>query len=219
MLGGLGRMVRPIAAFMIFMLLLLGIGYPGIGTLVAPYIDLTDPGSYDGSIIHGPNGTSASALLGQNITCYGFNNTSSCPYRGLFWSRPTMTDYEPFLGAGDQDPYGPTNPALINETLSYINATGPFNVTTFTAGCGIPIDLVTQSGSGLDPDINTCSALVQIPRISFYDNISEAVLLGFVNGHVQGSGIPGVGTPVVNVVETDFDLIDTYGYYIPLPVG
>lgn len=209
-------MVRPTLMLMLVMALLLGLGYPGLGAVVAPYLSsLTDPGSYDGSLIEGPNGTSASALLGQNLTCLGYPNLTSCPYRGLFWVRPSMTDYEPFLGAGNESPYGATDPALVNETWAFVNESGPFNATSFTAGCGIPLDLVSQSGSGLDPDVTACAALVQIPRIAFYDNLTQAELISLVNAHTQTSGIPTVGPSYVNVVETDFALIETYGYNLP----
>jgi K+-transporting ATPase ATPase C chain len=199
--------LRPAIAFLAFMLFWVSLVYPFGLSAVAPYVaELTNPAGPGGSVVAGPNGTSYSTLVGENITCAYFpGNLSSCPFRGLFWSRPSQIDYEPFLGAGGEDPYGPTDPALINQTLYYINVTGVHNV---TSACGIPEDIVTDSASGLDPDISPCGALVQIPRIAYYTGEPQSVLTALVDAHIEGSHIPGVGAMYVNVVGLDVALID-----------
>ncbi|MCL4324081.1 MAG: potassium-transporting ATPase subunit C [Candidatus Thermoplasmatota archaeon] len=197
--------VRPALVFLSLLILLAGLAYPGLATGVAPYLsDVTSPGSSGGAIHSGPNGTSYSGYLGENITCAYRANLSTCPYRALFWTRPSEADYQPFSGAGNESPYGPTDPALRNETLFYINATGPFNSSN---PCGIPLELVSDSASGLDPDVSVCGALVQIPRIAHFSHLTERQLQDLVNANIQGSGVPYIGAKYVNVVELDMDLI------------
>ncbi len=199
--------LRPALVFLLALLFFASLAYPLTLTAVAPYLaDVTDPGSAGGSIVSGPNGTSYSTLLGENITCAYWNgNLSSCPYRGLFWSRPSDTDYQYLTGAGNETPYGPTDPNLLNETRYYINETGVHNI---TSACGIPPDIVTDSASGVDPDISPCGALVQIPRVAYFTGESQSELTTLVNSYIRGSGVPGVGAMYVNVVELDGGLID-----------
>jgi len=150
---------------------------------------LVDSSPAVGAVAGGPDPNDvASALIGQNIS-----NAS------LFWLRPSLTDFMVTLGSGES-PYGPTDPALLNATLAYAAAYGLGNVSA-------PIDLVTPSASGLDPDLTPGAATIQIPRIANATHLSQAFLLNFVMNHVHLPVLGLVGPTYVNVIELDRDLI------------
>jgi len=175
-------------------ILLSGFAYPAVVVAIAQVIE---PGSANGSLLHYPNGTVAgSALIAQN---------TSTPY--LFWSRPSLTDYNTTLGA--DTPPGPTDPALgqlINETLNYTRQYG-----NFTVNASIPFWFLAPSASSIDPDLTPEAVLVQIPRVSENSNLSIAFLTSFVNAHIQSSIVPFVGVPFIDVLQLDLDLLPLEG--------
>jgi len=175
-------------------LLVSGFAYPAFVTAVAQVIE---PDTANGSLLHYPNGTVAgSALIAQN---------TSAPY--LFWSRPSLTDYNTTLGA--DTPPGPTDPALaqlLNETLNYTREYG-----NFTVNASIPFWFVGPSASSIDPDLTPESVLVQIPRVSEASNLSIAFLTSLVNAHIQTSFLPYVGVAYVDVLRLDLALLPLEG--------
>jgi potassium-transporting ATPase KdpC subunit len=184
-------LVRPTLILLVLLALTGGAALPG---LVTGFAQTVTPGSANGSILTHPNGTAyGSSLLGQNITD-----------PALFWPRPSLTDYQAFTGAGGEVPYGPTDPALVNWTLYYIARDGLTNAT-------VPLDAVSLSASGLDPDISPAAALIQIPRVSAHSNLTESFLLSFVNSHVEGPLGGFLGPQFVNVLELDVDLLSLEG--------
>jgi potassium-transporting ATPase KdpC subunit len=182
-----GPSVRAAGVFLVLLLLFAGLAYPGALTELAT---IETPGTAGGSLLHAPNGTVwGSALIGENIT-----------NPAMFWLRPSEIDDQAFLGAGSEVPPGPTDPALLNETDYYIAQEGLNNTT-------VPIDLVTPSASGLDPDLTPAAVLVQVPRVAHYSGLSEAFLTGLVNAHIHHPDAGVFGTSWVNVVELDVDLL------------
>jgi len=175
-------------------ILLSGFAYPAVVVAIAQAIE---PDSANGSLLHYPNGTVAgSALVAQN---------TSAPY--LFWSRPSLTDYNTTLGA--DTPPGPTDPALgqlINETLNYTREYG-----NFTVNATLPFWFVAPSASSIDPDLTPEAVLVQIPRVSAATNLSIAILTYFVNSHIQSSVVPYVGVAYIDVLQLDLDLLPLEG--------
>ncbi|MCI4353970.1 MAG: potassium-transporting ATPase subunit C [Thermoplasmata archaeon] len=171
---------RSVSVLVILMMLLSGVAYPGAVRLVA---DLVAPTSFGGSTI----------TLGQNITD-----------PGLFWLRPSMIDYAAFAGAGSEVPYGPLDPALLNQTRAYIAEYGLTNVT-------VPANLVTPSESGLDPDILPEAALVQIPRIAHVTNLTQADLVALVDRFITEPALGIFGPEYVNVIQLDQALLGIEG--------
>ena len=168
-----------------------GVVYPLVVTGVA---QLVDPAAANGSLLTSANGTViGSSLLAQNL---------SAPY--LFWERPSQIDFNASLGG--QSPYGPADPALVNETLSYLAAYGNGSVNG-----SWPLDLLSDSSSGVDPDLTPAAVLVQVPRVAFYTNLSVRTLTDFVNAHIERSFFGLIGPPVVNVLQLDLDLVALLG--------
>lgn len=128
----------------------------------------------------------ADNAIGQNITD-----------PALFWMRPSLNDYNwTVTSTSGESPPGPTDPALLNLTEYYIGLYG-LNDTT------APLQLVSDSESGLDPDLDPAGALIQIPRVSLHSNLTEAFLTAFVEAHVQEPVLGLFGAPYVNVIQLD----------------
>jgi potassium-transporting ATPase KdpC subunit len=176
---------RAVVALLVLSVVLLGAAYPYVFSVVA---SVAVPGT----------ATGANITLGQNIT-----NPE------LFWMRPSLIDYEPFSGAGSEVPYGPTNPALYNQTEMYIAEYGLANVT-------VPLNLVSPSESGLDPDITPESALVQIPRVAHFTNLTQGALLQIVDTSIVPPVGGFIGPAYVDVISLDQTLIALLGGNVPL---
>jgi potassium-transporting ATPase KdpC subunit len=189
-----GVHLRATALFLVLAILLSGFAYPAVVVAIAQVVE---PDSANGSLLHYPNGTVAgSSLIAQN---------TSAPY--LFWSRPSLTDYNTTLGA--DTPPGPTDPALgqlLNETLNYTRQYG-----NFTVNATLPFWFVAPSASSIDPDLTPEAVLVQIPRVSEATNLSIASLLSLVNAHIQTSVLPYVGVSYVDVLRLDLALLPLEG--------
>jgi K+-transporting ATPase ATPase C chain len=176
---------RAVVTLLVLTILLLGAVYPLAFSYVA-------------EVVTPSTATGANISLGQNIT-----NPM------LFWMRPSPIDYQPFTGAGNEVPYGPTNPALYNETELYIQEYGLQNVS-------VPLNLVSPSESGLDPDITPESALVQVPRVAHFANLTQEALLQLVNSSIVQPVGGFIGPQYVDVIELDQTLIALLGGNIPL---
>lgn len=191
---GILRHVRAAGLFLVLTLLVSGFLYPLVVTEIAQVIN---PDGADGSLLRDPNGTVVgSSLIAQNL---------SAPY--LFWSRPSLTDYNLTMGA--DTPPGPTDPALgalLNETLQYMREYG-----NFTVNATLPFWLVAPSASDVDPDLTPEAVLVQVPRVSANTNLSVEFLTGFVNDHIVNPVIPYLGVAYVNVLELDLALLPLIG--------
>ncbi|MCI4355860.1 MAG: potassium-transporting ATPase subunit C [Thermoplasmata archaeon] len=183
---------RSLVASVVLLTLLTGLAYPFVFTEAAHYLT---PATASGGNI----------TLGQNITD-----------PALFWLRPSGIDYQPYSGNASEVPYGPVDPALLNETKAYIAEYGLTNVT-------VPLELVSQSQSGLDPDITPEAALVQIPRVAHFSNLSQSVLLGLVNDSIVHPTGGFIGPQYVDVIALDQALLvlehrTLAASYEPVPV-
>jgi K+-transporting ATPase ATPase C chain len=190
----LGTHVRATVFVLLLTLLVSGFAYPAFVTAVAQVVV---PSTADGSLLHYPNGTVAgSALIAQN---------TSAPY--LFWSRPSLTDYNTTLGAAT--PPGPTDPALarlLNETLNYTRLYG-----NLTVNATVPFWFVAPSASSVDPDLTPEAVLVQVPRVSAASGLPLSFVTNLVNAHIQTSVLPYVGVAYVNVLRLDLALLPYEG--------
>jgi K+-transporting ATPase ATPase C chain len=164
--------------------LILGIGYPLAITGLA---HLLFPRQASGQLITRNGDVIGSHLIGQTFT-------------GPTWfhSRPSAagTGYDAGQSSGSN--LGPTSKALIDRTQA--------SVTTEQNRGPVPIDLVTASASGLDPDITPAAALYQIPRIAQARHVSEAAVEALVKQHITPRQLGLLGEPRVNVLDLNLAL-------------
>jgi potassium-transporting ATPase KdpC subunit len=168
--------------------LLLGIVYPLVVTGLA---QLLFPRQANGSLITTNGKIVGSSLIGQ-------------PFRSAqyFHSRPSAAGPAGYDGtaSGGSD-LGPTNKALLDRVTASVTELRREN-----PAAPIPIDLVTMSGSGLDPDISPAAAEFQIPRVARERHMSEDALRKLVEKHTAGRTFGFLGEPRVNVLELNLDL-------------
>jgi potassium-transporting ATPase KdpC subunit len=169
---------------------LTGLVYPLLVTGIA---QVMFPGKANGSMITKGGKVIGSELIGQSF--------SSPAY---FWSRMSATS--PFAynaGASTGSNYGPLNPALLDATAKRVKdlkEADPKNTDP------VPIDLVTASGSGLDPHISVAAALFQVPRVARARGASEAMVKSLVDQYTDGRQLGFLGEPRVNVLKLNVAL-------------
>jgi potassium-transporting ATPase KdpC subunit len=174
--------------FTIVTTILLGIVYPLVVTGVA---EALFPRQANGDLIHRGGQLVGSRILGQPFTAPGY-----------FWSRPSAAGtagYDPTSSSGSN--LGPTNKMLIDRVNASVKALQPTNPNT-----PIPVDLVTTSGSGLDPDITPAAAEFQVPRVAHERGMTEDQVRALVKAHTKGRQLGFLGEPRVNVLELNLDL-------------
>ena len=178
--------IRASIVLLILTMFLLGLAYPAAITAFAQEVE---PSSANGSLIYVNGSAVGSSLIAQNL-----------PAPWLFWERPSPGDYNSFNGSPTL--LGYSDPALYNETESYMQQYGPYAV-----NASVPEILVTVSGSGLDPDLTPEAALVQIPRIANATNLSMTFLQDLVNAHITPPLYGFIGPAYVNVLRLDLALL------------
>ena len=167
-----------------------GIVYPLIVTGVAQVVF---PDQANGSLIVKDGKVVGSALIGQP-----FDDPK------YFWSRPSATSpFSDNAGASSGSNLSPTNPALISAVqgrVDALRAADPGNTAP------VPVDLVTASGSGLDPDISVAAARYQVARVAKARGLPQDAVERLVDQHVQAPWLPVIGEPVVNVLRLNLAL-------------
>lgn len=169
--------------------LLFGIGYPlvvtGLGQLLFPSQATGSLLTQNGKII-------GSRLIGQPFSADWY-----------FHPRPSGAGagYDPVAASGGATNLGPTNKRLIDRVKGDVDKLHAEN-----PAAPIPVDLVTTSGSGLDPDISPAAADFQVPRIARARHMSESDLLALVAKHTTPRQFGILGEPRVNVLELNLDL-------------
>lgn len=179
----------PAIALLLAMTVLTGFLYPLAVTAVA---QIAFPHQANGSFVVTADGrTIGSSLIGQ-----GFSDPK------YFWSRPSAAGADGYDGTASAGAnLGPTNQALLDavsvqiDTLRAANGDKP-----------IPVDLVTTSASGLDPDISPAAAEYQVARVAKERNMSEADVRTAVTRHTEQPLLGFLGQPRVNVLMLNLDL-------------
>ena len=178
---------KPAITLLAFFILLVGFLYPITITGLA---QLFFSNAANGSLIQRDNKIIGSRLIGQSFTDPRY-----------FWGRPSATTPLPYNGENSEGSnFGPSNPLLfknIQDNLALLQA---------DKNNKVPVDLVTASGSGLDPDISPFAAFYQIPRIAKARSLSETTLKHLVQTMIQPRTLGILGEPRVNVLQLNLAL-------------
>jgi K+-transporting ATPase ATPase A chain len=184
--------VKPAVVIFFLLTLITGIFYPLLITGIAQVVF---PVQANGNLIFHDGNIIGSALIGQPFTSPGY-----------FWGRPSATSPVPYnAGLSSGSNLGPSNPALsstVKARVEVLRAADPANTLP------IPVDLVTASGSGLDPDISVAAAYYQVHRIAHQRNLSDENVHSLVTSHIEPRQFAIFGEPRVNVLKLNLALDD-----------
>jgi K+-transporting ATPase ATPase C chain len=189
-MNALRRQVAPaVVAFLAFTLVT-GLAYPLLVTGIAQVVF---PGRADGSLVERGGRVVGSSLIGQPLAGERY-----------FHPRPSAAGAGYDAMASSASNLGPTNPALLRTVRQRIrkyrqeNRLGPADV--------VPVDAVTASGSGLDPEISVANARLQAARVARARGLPVARVLALVSRHTTGRALGFLGEPGVNVLELNLAL-------------
>jgi potassium-transporting ATPase KdpC subunit len=184
------KLLRQSFLMLLVMTVITGVLYPLTATGLA---GLVFPHQADGSLIMHDGKPIGSALIGQSFDDPRY-----------FWGRPSATTPMPYNGgASSGSNQGPTNPALVaavKQRIAALQSADPGQRTP------VPVDLVTASGSGLDPQISPAAAQYQVARVARLRRLDVTQVRALVRAHTQGRQLGVLGEPRVNVLELNLAL-------------
>lgn len=191
------KYIRPAVVITLIFAVVTGLLYPGVVTGIA---QLIFPYQANGSLVKASNG----AVIGSDLI-------------GQYWTQPQYFHGRPSATTdlnGNPEPYnagfssasnlGPTNAKLVQSVQQRVAELKKENP---DAPAGpVPVDLVTTSGSGLDPDISIAGAMYQVPRVAAARSLSVDVVARLVTDHETGRFLGIFGEPYVNVLDLNLAL-------------
>jgi potassium-transporting ATPase KdpC subunit len=185
-----GSPLRPALVLFLILTVITGILYPLLVTGIAQAIF---PHQARGSLIVRQDRVVGSQLIGQSFTD---------PKH--FWGRPSATTPQPYNGlASGGSNLGPLNSTLIESVQSRVTA---LQAAEPRNRVPVPVDLVTASGSGLDPDISLAAAYYQAPRVARARELTLGAVRALIASHARGRLLGIIGEPRVNVLELNLAL-------------
>jgi K+-transporting ATPase ATPase C chain len=176
--------LRPALMILLLLTLVTGVAYPLLVTGIAQAIF---PSQAQGSLIVKDGKVAGSRLIGQP-----FDDPK------YFWSRPSATS--PFAdnaGSSSGSNLSPTNPDLVKAVQGRVDALRAVDPGNTAA---VPVDLVTASGSGLDPHISPAAAFYQVARVAKARGLQPEAVGQLVERHLEGRSLGFLGEPRVNVL-------------------
>jgi K+-transporting ATPase ATPase C chain len=197
------RQLLPSIVSMVLFTLLLGVGFP---LLITGIGQVAFHDKANGSLVDRNGKRIGSMLIGQ-----AFVDAKGRPIKQYFQSRPsaatgvtgkTAAGYDPTLSLGSN--LGPTNPMLLSEVEKRVKAYRELN--GLSATTKVPVDAVTASGSGLDPDISIANARLQAKRVAGARGLSVHRVLALIDEHTSGRSLGFLGEKTVNVLEVNLAL-------------
>ena len=182
--------LRPALMILLLMTLLTGVAYPLVVTGIAQALF---PAQANGSLVIEDGKRVGSRLIGQP-----FDDPK------YFWSRPSATS--PFAdnaGSSSGSNLSPTNPDLVKAVQGRVDA---LRAADSGNDAPVPVDLVTASGSGLDPHISPAAALYQVSRVAKARKLDPEAVRQVVERHTEGRFLGFLGEPRVNVLTLNLAL-------------
>lgn len=182
--------IRPALVLLAFFTILTGLIYPLVITGIAQVIF---PSQANGSLI-----TQNSQIVGSELIGQAFTDPK------YFWPRPSATGPVAYNGAASSGSnLGPSNPALKEAVRARVQALHKADPTNTAP---IPVDLVTASGSGLDPQISVAAALYQASRVARARGLDENTVRDLIAKNTVGRDFAVLGEPRVNVLKLNLAL-------------
>ena len=191
------RQLRPALLMVLVFTVLLGLAYPLVVTGIA---QSAFPDKANGSLVRQHGTVVGSRLIGQSFT-----DARGRPLPQYFQSRPSAatgasgksaTGYDPTLSSGSN--LAATNPKLTAVVAQRVRDYRAFN--RLAPGQAVPVDAVTASGSGLDPDISLANARLQAARVARARRLPLSTVLGLIDAHENQRTLGVLGEPTVNVL-------------------
>ncbi|HEY4297353.1 MAG TPA: potassium-transporting ATPase subunit KdpC [Paraburkholderia sp.] len=185
-------LLRPALMLFVMLTVVTGVVYPAVVTAVSQAVF---PHQANGSLIDKGGKTVGSEIIGQQF---------DAPY--YFWGRLSATTPNPYNAQSSSGSnLAATNPALVDEVkgrIAALHAADPANT------AAVPVDLVTSSGSGLDPDISPAAAEYQAGRVANARGIDRERVETLIAEHTRGRQLGVFGEPRVNVLQLNLALDD-----------
>jgi len=179
---------------MVIFTVVLGIAFPLVVTGIAQ-VAFSDKAN--GSLV-----TKDGKVVGSSMLAQSFTTKDGTPIRKYFQERPSAANYDPSYSTGSN--LGPTNPKLIAMVAKRAKAYRTLN--GLSNNVKVPVDAVTASGSGLDPDISVANARLQAARVADARGLDTATVMKLVDDHTDERPLGIIGEKTVNVLDLNLAL-------------